>query len=309
MICIDKRQRFLSALRSGDLNKHEYLINKDLDYKPDSIQKARFEYSPLGQVFNKGLKTDERSECLLKGLKNIEDKTGNQLRAIEDKDKDSGLKSIGYRFKEQLSPEGHIVLNKILKKGRSINYLKLNFTGGNKEEYDFTDFVPIGKFLSRIYNGQILIPAAERRQNAFDSELEKLKKYKPQRTSRYYKLKEDLLVNAQNFYDGREIVIKAFKHKLFTLNDPDLYPHYREDEDSSGGKDSSCGEGPSEIERNGQPTIKEENALEKTSGIENISEPGLVKKYFQSDSLTDLFLETRDLIKIKAQNISQKKLK
>ena len=35
-------------------------------------------------MFNKGLKTDEKSEGLLKRLKNIEDKTDNQLIAIEN---------------------------------------------------------------------------------------------------------------------------------------------------------------------------------------------------------------------------------
>ena len=73
----------ISALSSGELDKYEYLTDKDLGYKPDPIEKARFEYSPLGQVFNKGLTTNERQEGLLKRLKNIEDKTDNQLRAIK----------------------------------------------------------------------------------------------------------------------------------------------------------------------------------------------------------------------------------
>ena len=59
----------ISALRSGDLNKYEYLTNKDLGYKPDFLQKAKFEYSPLGEVFNNGLTTDEKQEGLLKRLK------------------------------------------------------------------------------------------------------------------------------------------------------------------------------------------------------------------------------------------------
>ena len=42
----------ISALSSGDLNKYEYLTKKDLGYKPDPIEKATFEYSPLGQVKN-----------------------------------------------------------------------------------------------------------------------------------------------------------------------------------------------------------------------------------------------------------------
>ena len=48
------------------------------------MQKEKFEYSPLGQVFNKGLDSTEKSEGLLKRFKNIEDKTDNQIKAIED---------------------------------------------------------------------------------------------------------------------------------------------------------------------------------------------------------------------------------
>ena len=65
----------MSALSSGKLDKYEYLTGKDLEYKPDAVQKAKFEYSPLGQVFNKGLNADEKQEGLLKRLKNSEDKT------------------------------------------------------------------------------------------------------------------------------------------------------------------------------------------------------------------------------------------
>ena len=74
----------ISTLSSGKLDKYEYLTDEDLGYRPDPVQKAKFEYSPLGQVFNKVLTTGERSEGLLKRLKNIEDKTDNQLRAIEN---------------------------------------------------------------------------------------------------------------------------------------------------------------------------------------------------------------------------------
>ena len=72
-----------SGLSSGKLDKYEYLTGVDLGYRPDPVQKAKFEYSPLCQVFNKGLTKDEKSEGLLKRLKNIEDKTDNQLKAIK----------------------------------------------------------------------------------------------------------------------------------------------------------------------------------------------------------------------------------
>ena len=82
MILIDKRK--ISALSSGELEKYEYLTGEDLGYKPDVFQKAKFEYSPLGQVFNKGLDVSNRKEGLLKRLKNIEGKNEQQLEAIRD---------------------------------------------------------------------------------------------------------------------------------------------------------------------------------------------------------------------------------
>ena len=41
----------ISAYSSGDLPKYEYLTKKDLGYKPDAFEQAKFEYSPLGKVF------------------------------------------------------------------------------------------------------------------------------------------------------------------------------------------------------------------------------------------------------------------
>ena len=48
------------------------------------IQKAKFEYSPLGKVFNKGLNESDKKEGLLKRLKNIEGKNKDQLDATKD---------------------------------------------------------------------------------------------------------------------------------------------------------------------------------------------------------------------------------
>ena len=72
---LDRQNAKISAISSGELDKYEYLTDEDLGYKPDVVQKAKFEYSPLGQVFNKGLEKDEKEVGLLKRLKNIEDKT------------------------------------------------------------------------------------------------------------------------------------------------------------------------------------------------------------------------------------------
>ena len=40
--------------------------------KPSPVEQAKFEYSPLGKIFNKGLDKDDKKEGLFKRLKNIE---------------------------------------------------------------------------------------------------------------------------------------------------------------------------------------------------------------------------------------------
>ena len=74
----------ISAYSSGDLPKYEYLTKKDLGYKPDALEQAKFEYSPLGKVFIDGLDKSDKKEGLLKSLRNIEDKSNNQLSAIKN---------------------------------------------------------------------------------------------------------------------------------------------------------------------------------------------------------------------------------
>ena len=60
------------------------MTGEDLGYKPWVVEKAKFEYSPLGKVFNKWLKEDHKKDGLLKRLKNIEGKNEEQLKAIND---------------------------------------------------------------------------------------------------------------------------------------------------------------------------------------------------------------------------------
>ena len=74
------------------------MTGENLGYKPDAVQKAKFEYSALGQVFNKGLNTNERKERLLKRLKNIEGKNEQQLELI----KNQGEKQLNVMNKSNL---------------------------------------------------------------------------------------------------------------------------------------------------------------------------------------------------------------
>ena len=69
--------------------KYEYLTKKDLGYKPDAVEKVKFEYSPIGKVFTDGLAKEDKSKKigLFKRLKNIED----NLVESDDNDNKVGI--------------------------------------------------------------------------------------------------------------------------------------------------------------------------------------------------------------------------
>ena len=73
---VDRLNAEISAFSSGDLNKYEFLKGIDLNYKPNALDKARFEFSPLGKKFSTGLdKTAQnyKEEGIIKLLKDIRD--------------------------------------------------------------------------------------------------------------------------------------------------------------------------------------------------------------------------------------------
>ena len=73
---VDRLNAEISAFSSGDLNKYEFLKRIDLNYKPNALDKARFEFSPLGQTFNTGLDKNAQGyqeEGIIKLLKDIRD--------------------------------------------------------------------------------------------------------------------------------------------------------------------------------------------------------------------------------------------
>ena len=77
---LDRKAAKISALSSNNLDKYEYLTGEDLGLKPSTVEQAKFEYSPLGKIFNKGLHKDDQKEGLFKRLKNIEDKSEDQSK-------------------------------------------------------------------------------------------------------------------------------------------------------------------------------------------------------------------------------------
>ena len=84
---IDRLNAEISAFSSGDLNKYEFLTRKVLKYKPNALDKARFEFSPLRKAFSTGLdKTVQgyQEEDVIKLLKDIRDGIRNGRNGLDD---------------------------------------------------------------------------------------------------------------------------------------------------------------------------------------------------------------------------------
>ena len=121
---LDRKAAKISALSSNNLDKYEYLTGEDLGLKPSTVEQAKFEYSPFGKIFNKGLDKNDQKEGLLKRLKNIEDKNEVQLQAIKDQgekqlkelkniDKSKTLEAIGENSRKMLKQiEYYLILRK-----------------------------------------------------------------------------------------------------------------------------------------------------------------------------------------------------
>ena len=177
---LDRKNAEISALSNGELEKYEYLTEKDLGIKPDVIQKAKFDYSPLGKVFNKGLDESDKKVGLLKRLKNIEGKSEQQLQTIknqetkqvgtienEDEDEDEDMQTFYKKLRGEIPREETSIFNTIVKFNESedarkeanrlknlrntINYDKLFIlVGNNRKVHDFSQYMELDTFAMKI---------------------------------------------------------------------------------------------------------------------------------------------------------------
>ena len=67
---LDRKAAKISALTSNNLDKYERLTGEDLGLKPSIVEQVKFEYSPLGKIFNKELDKNDKKEGLFKRLEN-----------------------------------------------------------------------------------------------------------------------------------------------------------------------------------------------------------------------------------------------
>ena len=179
---LDRKAAKISALSSNNLDKYEYLTGEDLGLKPSIVEQAKFEYSPLGKIFNKELDKDDQKEGLFKRLKNIEDEQKNltrgddnesiyytprsQMDSEHDKDEDRKTQEKNiidtkqlnvFDYLKSLTQEAEDLMEEIKDAVKDIDIYKLVFIGSNKEKFDFNHFeMPLNSLL-KIYNGQITL--------------------------------------------------------------------------------------------------------------------------------------------------------
>ena len=61
---LDRATAIISARPSKNLDKVEYLTGKYLGLEPSTVEQVKFDISPLGKIFNKGLSEEDKKEGL-----------------------------------------------------------------------------------------------------------------------------------------------------------------------------------------------------------------------------------------------------
>ena len=114
---LDREAAEIFALSSNNLDKYELLTGEDLGLKPSTIEQTKFEYSPLGKIFNKGLSEDDKKEGLLKRLKNIEDEN-----KVKNKAENKNIKELTGFVDKPLSFEAKELINEIKTIQKNVDY-------------------------------------------------------------------------------------------------------------------------------------------------------------------------------------------
>ena len=134
-------------------------------------------------MFNKGLDSGEKQEGLLKRLKNIEDKTDNQLKETEGQNNELDL--VKNQRTKQSDPIGKIKfsnekLNKlgedVIKKVKKYENEDLEYTVAKRDKYNVNLYKNLERFVKKIVNGEMSIKKTKEQQDELWNEIYKTKK-------------------------------------------------------------------------------------------------------------------------------------
>ena len=151
---------------------------EDLNLRSSTLEQAKFEYSPLGRIFNKGLNKDEdKKEGLLKRLKNIEDKNEKPLE-VKNKANEN-IKEVTDFVDQPLSFEAKELIEEIKAIQKDVDYRKLKIKGGNNVDYDFSDYITFKELFRDLYYQETAIDDVEGKQDEFSAVISALKSFAP----------------------------------------------------------------------------------------------------------------------------------
>ena len=93
---INREASKISALSSGNIHKYEYLTGEDIlpSNQQQTIQQARFTYSPLGKAFEKQIKTiEDQGKKKVEALNTLNISKSNNQLTVEDLIPNDALKN------------------------------------------------------------------------------------------------------------------------------------------------------------------------------------------------------------------------
>ena len=189
------------------------MTGEDLVLKPSTVDQVKFEYSPLGETFNKGLSEDDQKEGLFKRLKNIEGKNEVQLQAIKDQgekqlreikniNKSNMLKVIDEIRRK--NDEANKTLLDIKKIDTKLDTAELVCTKTDGTKYNFNTFALPLKFVEKIFNYEITLDEAKDDQDKLEKLTIRLEKSKPKINKKKKEEKNKVLESAVKLFHVRE---------------------------------------------------------------------------------------------------------
>ena len=230
---LDREAAKISALSSNNLDKYELLTGEDLGLKPSTIEQAKFEYSPLGKIFNKGLSKEDKKEGILKGLKNIKDKNEELLNRFNTTNKApkneinnqsqklicdvnhsfAKLRNIG-DIKKLLLDSMFNLMKEYLKKFNSLNELKPQKENNKKRKQEV--LTNVGNIYKSKYSKKI---------NSLDTKNKKISITKKLRLGDNYQYSSEEEEEQKPTKDDYKTLIKQIIDEETDIND-DLFNKY-----------------------------------------------------------------------------------
>ena len=205
---INREAAKISALSSGKLDKYEYLTGEEIlpSNQQQIIQHTKFNYSPLRKALEKQVKT----------IKYQGEKQVDALQSLKDSDKKlTQIKD--FIPTENLNPEIINEIKRIEEIEKKIDRNKMVYKGTNKT-YDFRNFKTIRAFGNEIRKNVISLDTANIEQaNLLRYIPDFTKKTKP-RDPEQKKLRSDVLNSVIGLVNGREMVLTAFKSRIFQVS-------------------------------------------------------------------------------------------